>query len=512
MLRLSWPGAAGRLGTLIAVLLTLAHASAARADEDADQRLDLMNEPTSFTDVIDAFDDNDLFDINLSVGYQRTWEEGHIQRQDGGSPVTGADSGLDSRMTDHWNDVASYERAINQLNFQLDVGIFRDFAAYARLPLILSDDRTLTGIGSNPGQYTTDNIPGGASLFDPTFRSPTRSGIDYLAAGLAWSITNQNRDRHVPTWMIMAEGQFNLGDPMHACGSSVNTMSPSGQMGGMQCQGDAAWRAAGSMGPAPGQNPGVGRGFNFLRIETRTSYRYESIEPYAGLAFQIGWPGYSSSQFLPSGNLQGYYDQLPPITGRFTVGTAIIPWEDREHYQRFSIDLRLMGDYVSEGHDYSPLFDALGSSSNPYLATPNREGVPLDPNDSRYTARCAQQPAWCGPGATGGLASVPFYGLTDVQSHGRFGGTLGLEMRAARYIRFGASVGFLYSPPYALTIATACNPNISQTSVADPRVIGQCTGGIINPAHRSVIDMPGDRFRITGWTQIDINVWVTAMF
>jgi hypothetical protein len=455
--------------------------SGARADEDADQSLDLMDEPISFTDVVDAFDDDDVFDVNLTVGYERTWELGRIQRQD---PTMG-----DARMSDHWNDVSNYERGVNQMNFQLDVGIFRDLAAYARLPLILSDDRSLSGVGMNPGQYTTDNIPipggmgpldmYGTALFNPTFRSPTRSGIDYLAAGLAWSITNQHRDRHVPTWMIMLEGQFNIGTPMRAC----------------QQMGSTVTCGNGASNPMGLTDPGVGRGYNYLRAETRTSYRYESIEPYAGLAFQIGWPGYSNSQFLPVGNLQGYIDQLPPIMGRFTVGTAIIPWEDREHYQRLTIDLRLVGDYVSEGHDYSPLFDALGSSSNPYLANPNLEGVPNAMNPS-----------------TDGLARVPFYGMTDVQSHGRFGGTFSLEMRAARYIRFGASVGFLYSPPYALTISDACNPNVSQMTVTDTRLIGTCRGGIINPAHRPVIDLPGDRFRINGLTQVDINVWVTAMF
>jgi hypothetical protein len=318
----------------------------------------------------------------------------------------------------------------------------------------------------------------GGSLFNPTFQSPTRSGVDYFAAGLAWSITNQHRDRNMPTWMIMLEGQFNIGSPMRACGTSGG--------GTLTCGNNAT---------NPGNvnlDPGIGQGFNYLRAETRASYRYESIEPYAGLAFQIGWPGYSSNQFLPNGNLQGYIDQLPPILGRLTVGAAIIPWEDREHYQRFSVDLRLVGDYVSEGHDYSPLFDALGSSANPYLANPNLQGVPTMSNPSPL--------------------SVPFYGMTDVQSHGRFGGTLGLEMRAARYIRFGASAGFLYSPPYALTISDACNPNVSQMAVADDRLVGTCRSGIINPAPRPAIDLPGDRFRITGMTQVDINVWVTAMF
>jgi hypothetical protein len=101
--------------------------------------------------------------------------------------------------------------------------------------------------------------------------------------------------------------------------------------------------------------------------------------------------------------------------------------------------------------------------------------------------------------------------MTDIQSHGRFGGTLTLEMQAARYIRFSASAGFLWSPPFVLTQADACNPNVEQ-STSDPRRVGTCRGGIINPHHRPVIDMPGNRFRIEGMLQIDLMFQITAMF
>lgn len=466
-----------------------------------DGSLDLMDEPISFTDVIDAFDDDDLFDVNLSVGYERLWEFGTIQRQvpDGSMDPSVADG----RMSQHWNDIANYELGRNQLNFGLDVGIFRDFAAYARLPLILSDDRSLSRVG---GSDPTDLLGAGAGnppLFSVPFQSPTRSGVDYMVAGLAWSITNQHRDRYVPTWMVMLEGQFNIGDPMRACGTGASTQGPTGVPPGPLPPGmpDGTLQCGNpSSNPTGSLNPGVGRGYNSLRFETRSSYRYESIEPYAGLAFQIGWPGFSGSQFLPQGNLQGYINQIPPILGRFTVGTAIIPWEDREHYQRFVIDLRVVGDYVSEGHDYSPLFDALGSSSNPYLTNPNLEGQPFIDAANPSNESVA------------GLAVVPFYGLTDTQSHGRFGGTLTLEMQAARYVRFSLASGFLYSMPYVITQADACNPNVSQDGVSDQRLVGTCRGGIINPAHRPAIDLPGQRFRVNGLTQVDITISVTAQF
>jgi hypothetical protein len=499
----AWPRAfkALLLALSLLALPSLAPGSArAQSDDDDEQaaddgRLDLMDEPITFTDVVDSFDDDDVFDVNITVGYERTWEFATIQRQ---VPDSAADPMVDDgRMSQHWNDIANYELGRNQLNFGLDVGIFRDFAVYARLPLILSDDRSLSRVGNTdaaPFLTADPAMEGLPPLFSVPFRSPTRSGVDYMVAGLAWSITNQHRDRHVPTWMVMLEGQFNLGDPMRACGTSATTAGPNGTgtAGTLQC-GNVSSNPMGNM------NPGVGRGFNSLRFETRSSYRFESIEPYAGLAFQIGWPGYSGSQFLPQGNLQGYINQIPPILGRFTIGTAIIPWEDREHYQRFTIDLRLVGDYVSEGHDYSPLFDALGSSSNPYLANPNLEGQPFISGDPATES-------------TDGLAVVPFYGLTDTQSHGRFGGSLTLEMRAARYVRFALTTGFLYSMPYVITQADACNPNVGQDDVTDRRLIGTCRGGIINPAHRPAIDLPGQRFRVNGSTQVDLSITVTAIF
>ncbi|MDQ3033964.1 MAG: hypothetical protein M3Y87_16225 [Myxococcota bacterium] len=443
-----------------------------------DEELVLMDEPTTFTDVVDAFDEHDVFDLDITIGYLRTWELGRVQREQ-----AGPDAG-DGRMSRNWQDVADYSRERNQLVFGLDVGIYRDIAVYARLPLILSDDRSLARIGGeDPGALVYDRTPAGQSMMNPPlfdvpagrgFRSPTRSGIDYLAAGIAWSILNQHRDPHVPTWVLMIEGRFNIGTPMRACQNDDGTV---------RCQGG-------------GTDPGVSRGTNALRIETRSSFRYQYIEPYAGLAFQMEWPGASDRFFVPGGNLAGYINARPPIVGRLTVGTAIIPWEDRQQWQRFSVDLRFTGDYVSEGRDYSPLFDALGSSSNPYLTSPNCEGV-----FSAEDGSCA--------GA--GLVESAFFGLTDTQSHLRIGGQITLEMQAARYVRFGVSTAVYHSPSYVITQADACNPNADPPG-GDERTRGTCRSGIINPHHRPAIDLPGQRFRMESLTQVDVAASVTAQF
>src|SRR5690606_19639392 len=122
-----------------------------------------------------------------------------------------------------------------------------------------------------------------------------------------WAILNQQRDPHVPNWVLMIEGRFNLDEPMHACRRQGTDVV---------CQGGGA--------------PGISRGNNALRIETRGSFRYQYIEPYAGLAFQMEFPGNADQLFTQGGNLAGYINQRPPIQGRLTAGMAIVPWEDRQ--------------------------------------------------------------------------------------------------------------------------------------------------------------------------------------
>ncbi len=470
------------LAAALALTTTLAIAAPARADE-----LVLMNEPTTFTDVVDAFDDHDVFDLHIHVGYLRQWELGRLQREVNGPGAT------DGRSQSLLRDVGDFELQRNGLMFGLDIGIFRDLAIYARLPLILSDDRT---ISPRSGLDRSVISAGGTELFnlpEAGFRSPTRSGVDWMSVGLAWSLLNQHRQRWAPTWVLMVEGRFNIGDPMRACGV---------RDGATTCRADLDASGNPIAAPSGGYSAGVGRGVNALRIETRASFRDGIMEPYGGLMAQIEWPGNAGSVFLPSGDLRGYINRLPPIQGRFTAGLALIPWEDRVHFQRFTFDLRFQGDYVSEGRDYSPLFDALGSPQNPYLANPTFEGVPTPENMT-----------------TDGLGRVQFNGLTDTQSHGRFGGQVTLEMQAAQYVRFQVGTMFMYSMPYNITQSDACNPNVRAADVTDPRLIGDCrpaasasNQSIINPHHRPAIDMPGNRFRMDGLWNIDLYANVTAMF
>jgi hypothetical protein len=73
------------------------------------------------------------------------------------------------------------------------------------------------------------------------------------------------------------------------------------------------------------------------------------------------------------------------------------------------------------------------------------------------------------------------------------------------------STAVYHSPSYVITQADACNPNASGTGDDDVRR-GTCRSGLINPHHRPVIDLPGQRFRMEGLTQVDVAATVTAQF
>ena len=440
------------------------------AQEDEPMRL--MEETIAYTDVADAFDEDDPFDVNLTIGYAREVQRALITREQDGSFV----------------DIADYSREVQRLNVGLELGVFRDISLFARMPLILSEDRELSvPDGRTRDEVRTDlcqidpsapmgpdcSIPSSLRaedvLFDVPSVSSTRSGIEHLAFGLTVALMNQARDPHLATWLLEFEGRFGVGDAMTPCVERST---------GRVCDGGA-------------DRTGVNRQTAGFRVESRTSRRYRYAEPYAGLSFEIEWPSQDGA-FTPTGDLSGFTNTLPPRQGEITAGLALIPWENRENWQRFAIDLRFTARYISEGHTRSPLYDALGTSTSPYLETSNLEGV-LDATNSRI------------------LREVPFMGLTDVQPHARIGGRFGMDILAARYVRFQFYAAIHYDTSYLITYADACNPSVTPADASDPRA-GTCVRGIINPHHRPPIDIPGRRFRLEDSLTFDIGASVRAQF
>jgi hypothetical protein len=221
------------------------------------------------------------------------------------------------------------------------------------------------------------------------------AGAKYLALGFDFAFMNQMRDRTKPTWMAGFEARFGVGEPMHACNanpapgqlscanfSDVNRNGTAGDANGVE-EGNFA------RGDRPA---GVTRGTTGLELHSFISRRIKYIEPYAGFRALFEFQNQSSD--FGQTDLQGSLVNHPPLEGWMILGLQIIPWENREAFQRFAIDVRATGSYRSEGREYSELFDALGSSRAETLRRPNASnwGANLDPATNTPTADTNKQP------------------------------------------------------------------------------------------------------------------------
>ncbi|MCB1546363.1 MAG: hypothetical protein KDJ41_00710 [Hyphomicrobiaceae bacterium] len=163
-----------------------------------------MRETGENTTVIDAFDDDDPFDLNLSLGLRQTWQSSNIRRE---SQLFQPGLSTGNYIPSNEN-VAKYTQSRTVMEIGADVGLYKDLALSFRLPFILSDVRELGDLDGSSANQQRFQDPTGDQLFNVPFKSPTRSGVDWFSLGLAYAIYNQQRDASKPTWVIGVDGQF----------------------------------------------------------------------------------------------------------------------------------------------------------------------------------------------------------------------------------------------------------------------------------------------------------------
>src|ERR1700733_5012805 len=125
------------------VLFASVFATSARADEPvAASEPRMMSETAEVTSVVDAFDKDDPFDLNLTLGFQQSWKHANIRRE-----TTLNQPGLSAgNFTAQTETIASYSQQISTLDIGADVGIYRDLALILRLPIILQDAQSLSDL------------------------------------------------------------------------------------------------------------------------------------------------------------------------------------------------------------------------------------------------------------------------------------------------------------------------------------------------------------------------------
>jgi hypothetical protein len=491
----------GRFAVLLGFCALLAAKPAlVRAD---DQRLVLMREPISYTDVIDAFDADDAFDLNAQLSYQRTIDRGEVLREQ------------TSEAGPRRSKVAESRRVLSQLMLEVDVGLYKDLMAFVRVPLVLSDDRSLRmpsgRSGTQAAELLSDPLDfagSDGSLFGVPLDAPTRAGFDYLALGGAVALTSQERKPWLPTWVLAVEGRRAVGGLLRPCridadadgATRCGAFSPEDIDGDGQLDGTTE---------SMGDESGASRGVSAFALDMRVSKRFRFVEPYAGLGALIEWASSARKYFEPGGQLKGYGETAPSRQASATLGAELIPWEHRGRHQRVGIDVRLSGTYLTRGRDYSALYDALGTSGHAALARPQFEGVQdVDQPGATQLEPCA------GAGDTNCYVGkkVSFYGLTDLGPRLKYGARLSLDVRAARYVRFMFGTGVSWVTDHLLTAAEACNADARDASRSEGYYGTSCGSHASNPAYRASIDAPGRRFWMSGELLVDIFAAATAQF
>ena len=463
----------------------------ARADEPVAAREPrLMSETAEITTVADAFDGDDPFDLNLVLGFQQSWKHASIRRE---SQLHQAGLATGNFIPASEN-VASYDSSMSTLDVGADIGIYKDLALILRLPVILSWSQSLGDLNGSSGvaaQRLAD--PTGGQLFSVPFSSPTRSGIDYFAFGLDWAIFNQQRDDTKPTWVVGVEGRVAVGTPLHACNATGSN--------GAQCF-DSSNPHGNASDVHGGVDPGISRGMDSIVAKSIWSRRFGYVEPYSGFAFQADFPtpGSDFGKFNAQQNLA----RTPPLLGSFSMGFEVIPFEQREQFQRLSADFRVKGTYHSPGRDYSELFDALGSSTADSLRAPNPTAYKANP---AFTG----QPGVPQSIADGSVSPTYFTGITEVQAYGSLTFSTAATWQAGEYIKFTLGSAFTYAQSHLITTSDPCNPNLGDGT---PGPAGPCFGGqgVPNPDHRDLIDLPGHRFAVDDTTIVDLYVMGSVMF
>lgn len=442
-----------------------------------------------FTEVIDAFDEGDPFDVNVAFGYSRTLSMGNLTREcyyDPTDSVTrnGYCPEIVTGATDFPTtvDVLRYAHVRHVLNIELAIGIWHDLNLKLTLPIIISDTRELTrakGVDQADADTILHDDTTGEQLFHVPFTSPNRSGIDQFAVGLEWAIFNQERDETKPTWMLFVEGWFGVGDIIEAAGK---------------------WEDGSDEFEANMDSKGISSGVHSLRAGTRISRRFKYLDPYFGFEAIIPFPKKGEAPWPYMDKYSGQINDTPPIVGSIQFGTEIIPWENKARQQKFYIDLRIIGSYHSEGREITPLFDALGTSTDTGLA---------------YT-----------PGASSDFddfwSSYPKYrwtGLTDVENYTSFGGRLTFGFITGKWFKIHTGVMFAHDQEHFITFTDECNPaNFDDVGMADGTSNCEFDPGDMededsfNPDFRRAIDALGNRFRLEESTIFEFFVLATAMF
>ncbi len=303
------------------------------------------------TRILSSFDEGDPFDIDIEVGFRRSQKRSKITHEyHTGEKVA---------------DVLAlrYSEVTNEMPMNIRIGLFRDLelnvgASFVfsnnkqwRLPVYTDIDK---GEKFDPASSTILNnmldqwgnileTPSPIINLDENNAS-YHAGLSNIDVGLRWAPFSEDRDQYLPTWVLGF--RWTIPSASASKPSQVTTSSDPGD---------------------------IGDGVHRFTFSTAFSKQFGVFDPYltAWYSLPLGTSDrYNNCDYADNlaygGNCSsGYWSEdevahEPQHVGGFSIGTEIVPWENKEKDQRISIDIRAEATYFGSGRTYNELSDALG--------------------------------------------------------------------------------------------------------------------------------------------------------
>lgn len=317
------------------------------------------------TRIASSFDEDDPFDLILDVRFERTQSRSKITREQlafAGGELTEA--------TEVW-----HKGTDTRLNMNLAIGLYKDLEFSFGMPLILQQNdaygfvsgtdegnSTITNNCVNPdGTLISGCAPGQAASLFTVPSTSKRGGLGNMRFGLAYAFFNQNRDDTKPMWIVGIDYEAPTAkqrDPSLDNNTEVagNTRGNVGDRVHKYTFYTSLSRKIGVADPyfrlqytVPVQGPGIYSNCFNRTLNTDPDVPGEFASPTLGTpdnCFTGPWTRKETGIHAPH-------------TAGFLFGTEFTAFTDKTKGQKFALDMRVMGTYVSEGRYYNELSAAL---------------------------------------------------------------------------------------------------------------------------------------------------------
>jgi hypothetical protein len=433
------------------------------------------------TTVTSALDEDDPFDVQLTLDYDfvlRTSAIGRERIQDGREPGDGVAIVRD----------LVYRSSGHVLTPRLELGIYHDVWLSAALPIVVTDQRTLsldrrdkpcnaqsTCVGRATSSTVTDGLlpstgfdsrspdNGFGADDDKLFRGPDRHGVDQIHVGFGVAPMNQLRDDTKPTWKLGAEARIGIGAV-----ARLDRGDPEGEVG-------------------------VGTGVHELRLWTSIAKRRGWAVPSVDLWWQAPFANSDDSPF----DDPGYGSRVSARQQQAGVafGIEAIAVDRPEDGQRVSVDIG--GRFVShfEGRAYTEMWEV--------FAYAGQDGGPLtlDQNPTDPGAQPLAHP-----------------GISTVENFLEMGGHIALRAELGPWVHIGAIAQVTTESQHAISFADAgvdlptCSATVtSGCETGNNDVVNPGTSEV-NPTHAPLVDLVGHRYIVDDVLNLTVGVEARVLF